>query len=178
MGQSDKEVELKIPLSNKKEIEKTLQMLGAIFISEVKQIDYLFNPPDSHFSQTSEAFRLRHEVSEDLEKAFLTYKGSATFSKIGHKIREEYEVEVSNFSTMKNILEHLHFNVELLVEKVRRTYHLGDIVVAVDSLPFGDFIELEGEANKSQVLRKKLGLGNIEAIKKTYYDLQKEENKI
>lgn len=171
------EVELKLPIINKEDIIEKLIKLGAVFISDTEQTDYLFNPPDSHFAKTGEAFRLRHEKFEKIEKAYITYKGSAKFSSQGHKIRVEYEIEVSDFKKAKQILEALHFQVVKQIKKNRKTYHREDIIVAVDTLAFGTFIELEGDSVKSQKLREALGLGNVEPIKKAYYDLQEEWEK-
>lgn len=82
---------------------------------------------------------------------------------------------------MQHILEGLRFEKKAVVEKIRRTYHLNDLVIAVDSLPFGDFIELEGDAEKSESLRRHLGLGEVESIKIGYIRLheewEKEKNK-
>lgn len=171
------EIELKLPITDKKEIIKKLTQLGAKFISETKQIDYLFNSSYFNFAKKDEAFRLRHEIFPGGEKAYITYKGKARFSKAGHKKRDEYEVEVSDFHKMMQIIESLRFTLALKVEKIRSTYHLNDIIIAVDTLPFGDFLELEGDPAKSQTLRQDLGLANVSAMKKAYYHLQEEWEK-
>ncbi len=174
MVKKNQEVELKLRIESRKEIIEKIEKLGATFISEATQTDYAYNSPVIDFGKTGEAFRLRHEVFGNGKKAYLTYKGSAAFSDEGHKIREEYEVEVSDFLKIKKILEALKFFLVLKVEKVRKTYHLDNVVIAVDALPFGDFVELEGDPVRSQMLRQKLGLADVMPIKKAYYDLQKE----
>jgi len=170
----NKEIELKLPLTNTQDIIDKLISLEAIFISEVTQHDYLYDSPFIDFKKKDEALRLRHEICEENEKVFLTYKGPATFSSEGHKIREEHEVEVSDFAKMQKILKGLRFENTAIVKKIRRTYRVNDIIIAVDSLPFGDFIELEGDAKKSEIVRQKLGLGTVEPIKKGYIFLQME----
>ncbi|HUD44604.1 MAG TPA: class IV adenylate cyclase [Patescibacteria group bacterium] len=175
MTNAPQEVELKLPISNKEEIIKKLENLGAVYISKFKQSDYLFNSDGFFdFAIKDEALRLRLEKSEDEEKVHLTYKGPPSFSAEGHKIRDEYEVVVSDFETTKNILLAIRFKDTALVEKVRTTYHLNDIIVAIDELKFGLFIELEGDAKKSEELRKQLGLGSVTPIKKGYIFLQRD----
>ena len=168
------EVELKLPLVDKKTTLQKLHDLKAVFISEVKQRDYLYNSSFYSFVERDEALRLRHELSGSNEKVYVTYKGPATFSPTGHKIRDEYEVTVSDFIIMKQILEALQFEKAAIVEKVRATYQLDGIMVAIDTLPFGEFIELEGDAQKSERVRHQLGLSTVEPIKKGYIVLQKE----
>ena len=174
MDEKNQEVELKLPLSNKENIIKKLLAFGGLFISEVTQKDYLYDAPLIDFKKKDEALRVRKEIFGNEEKIFLTYKGAATFSPKGHKIREEHEVEVSDFTKMQKILKGLRFENTAIVKKIRRTYHLNDIIIAVDSLSFGDFIELEGDAKKSEIVRQKLGLGTVEPIKKGYIFLQME----
>lgn len=69
MQQDNKEVELKLPVKNKKDIIEKLNKLGAVFISEVRQQDYLYDSPYIDFQKKDEACRLRKEILKKVKKS-------------------------------------------------------------------------------------------------------------
>jgi adenylate cyclase class 2 len=64
------------------------------------------------------------------------------------KVREELEIEVSDFATTAAILERIGFEQRQVYEKYRETFRLGAVEVVLDEMPFGNFVELEGEEEK------------------------------
>jgi adenylate cyclase class 2 len=62
------------------------------------------------------------------------------------RIREELEIVIDNFDTAAAILEKIGFEPRQIYEKYRETFHFRSVEVVLDEMPFGDFIELEGEA--------------------------------
>lgn len=80
--------------------------------------------------------------------ARLTYKGippEEIQSEV--KVREELEIEISDFATTADILTRIGFEEKQVYEKYRETFQLGQVEVVLDEMPFGDFVELEGEEN-------------------------------
>lgn len=80
------------------------------------------------------------------QDARLTFKGDPpdrVESEV--KVREELEIEVSDFETTAAILERIGFEQYQIYEKYRETFILGDVEVVLDEMPFGNFLELEGE---------------------------------
>jgi adenylate cyclase class 2 len=61
------------------------------------------------------------------------------------KVREELEIEVDDFATTALILKRIGFEERQVYEKYRETFQLGDVEVVLDEMPFGNFVELEGE---------------------------------
>ncbi len=61
------------------------------------------------------------------------------------KVREELEIEVSDFATTAVILERIGFERRRVYEKYRETFVLGEVEIVLDELPFGNFVELEGQ---------------------------------
>lgn len=61
------------------------------------------------------------------------------------KVREELEIEVGDFATTAAILERIGFEQRQVYEKYRETFCLGEVEVVLDEMPFGNFVELEGE---------------------------------
>lgn len=76
----------------------------------------------------------------------LTYKGDPMQEVQSEaKVREELEIEVSDFATTAAILERIGFEQRQVYEKYRETFQLIGVEVVLDELPFGNFVELEGE---------------------------------
>ncbi len=74
------------------------------------------------------------------------------------KIFEELEVEVSDFSTMAGILEALGYRPVQVYEKWRETFEMERSQICMDTMPFGEFIEIEGERDAIPELAEQLGL--------------------
>jgi adenylate cyclase class 2 len=113
-----KEIEVKILGIDKEEIEKKLVGLGARKIFDGK-IDALhFDFKDNSLRKKGDPLRLRKFGS----KNFLTFKKK--ISKEKAKIKEETEIEVSDFEDTKKILGILGLNVCRRVKKHRISYGL------------------------------------------------------
>lgn len=61
------------------------------------------------------------------------------------RIRKELEMGVDDFETAAAILEMVGFEQKQVYEKYRETFEFGQVEVVLDELPFGNFVELEGE---------------------------------
>jgi adenylate cyclase class 2 len=86
--------------------------------------------------------RLRQDAA-----ARLTFKGiPAGDGQSEVKAREELEVEVSDFATMALILERIGFRPRQVYEKYREAFHFAGVEALLDEMPFGNFVELEGDA--------------------------------
>jgi adenylate cyclase class 2 len=88
----------------------------------------------------------------------LTFKSEPPFKDDQFKILKEFEVEVSDFDTMEHILKSLGFKEEQVYEKWREIYVFGDTHLCLDTMPYGDFLEIEGTKESIQQLASKIGL--------------------
>jgi adenylate cyclase class 2 len=87
----------------------------------------------------------------------LTYKEEKTVVD-GISSRLEAEVEVSDFTTMELILGKLGYHPHLIYEKYRTTYTLDGAEIVLDELPYGTFVEIEGDKATIESVIKRLGL--------------------
>jgi adenylate cyclase class 2 len=95
--------------------------------------------------------RLRQDT-----RAILTYKGELEQPVESEaRVRQELEMEVEDFDMASAILELVGFEKKQVYEKYRETFELGRVEVVLDEMPFGDFVELEGEEDD---IREKAGL--------------------
>jgi adenylate cyclase class 2 len=75
-----------------------------------------------------------------------------------YKIVNELEVEVSDFATMDQILKTLGFHPEQKYEKWRETFILDQTLFCLDSMPYGDFLEIEGQEKDIRYYASRFGL--------------------
>lgn len=108
--------------------------------------------------------RLRQEA----RGASLTYKGPMRLE--GRmKVREEHETEVGDADATRALLEGLGYEVVKRYQKVRETWRLGGVSIALDHTPIGDFAEFEGESADRVALR--CGFDPDEAERRSYLRL-------
>jgi adenylate cyclase class 2 len=98
--------------------------------------------------------RLRQDT-----RARLTFKGELQQPVESEaRVRKELEMEVEDFETAAAILELVGFEPKQIYEKYRETFELGRVEVVLDDMPFGDFVELEGEEDDIRETARVLGL--------------------
>ena len=139
MTQNKLEQEAKFRINNLKELEKRLKKLGAVEVHKrTLEMNLRFDNADRKFSKEFKVLRLRQD-----HKAHLTYKGPGDPSS-SVASREEIEIEVSDFDTTREFLEALGYQVIVIYEKYRADYHLDNVEVTLDEMPYGTFSEIEG----------------------------------
>lgn len=132
------EIEVKFYLTDMPSFEKRVRSIGASLVRpRTREVNYRFDTPDMALAREHKVLRLRQDNS-----ILLTYKGPATI-KDNVSVRPEVELEVNDFSAATNLLESLGFCMSLKYEKWRTIYQLGDLEIAIDEMPYGNFTELE-----------------------------------
>lgn len=140
MANQGQETEAKFYVLNLAEIEIRVQDLGARLIqSRVLEMNTRFDLPDASLRSESRVLRLRRDT-----EARLTYKSAST-NKQGALSRTEIEFIVEDFETAKQFLEALGYQSIFYYEKYRTTYELNGVLIMLDELPYGNFVEIEGE---------------------------------
>lgn len=138
-----KEIEIKVLGIDRKAVEDRLVSLGAkkVFDDEIHALYYDFT--NTALKNSDCALRLRLEGTKSILslKKFVESKEA--------KIREEHEVEVSDFNTMKYLLEALGLNVWLEMKKHRTSYEFRGVHFEIDEYHdaynyIPQFLEIEG----------------------------------
>jgi adenylate cyclase class 2 len=133
------ELEVKFLISDLGKIEQRVQQLGGIVTQKrILERNSRFDTSDYSLTQEFRVLRLRMDTA-----ARLTYKGPAQDCN-GARLRTEIEFVVGNFEKAQSFLEALGYRVILIYEKFRTVYDFQSVHVAIDELPYGNFIELEG----------------------------------
>jgi adenylate cyclase, class 2 len=121
-----REIEVKILDIDRGSIEKKLVSLGAKKVFEGILEAYYFDYNDIRLRKAGKSLRLRKEN----DRTLLTLKQKVHDKKF--KIRNEYEIELSNFNKTKQILGLLGLHISSGIKKKRTAYSLGEIHLEID----------------------------------------------
>src|SRR5690349_7756571 len=174
------EIEAKFYVQDLKKIEARIRELDARLIQpRVLETNIRFDLPDSRLRSKGQVLRLRQDT-----EAKLTYKDSGK-SEHGVINRTEIEFTVSDFDKAKLFLEALGYQKFFTYEKYRTTYllesdsllsnvheqahGLQSCHIMFDKMPYGDFVEIEGENNEAiHAVTKQLNLDLSASISMSY----------
>ncbi len=183
MSDRGQETEAKFYVLHLDQITTRIQKLQARLIQQrVLETNLRFDLPDASFHSTGRVLRLRRDT-----KARLTYKGAGQ-NKSGVLDRQEIEFVVDDFEKARQFLEALGYRQTMVYEKYRTTYilesdsllsenqkrasGLQSCQIMLDALPYGDFVEIEGETlDQIQSMAVKLNLDWNAAIETSYTGL-------
>ncbi len=167
MSDRGQETEAKFYVLHFDQITMRLQELQAHLIQpRVLETNLRFDLPDNSFRSSGRVLRLRRDTESKL-----TYKG-ASQNRSGVLDRQEIEFVVGDFEKARQFLEALGFRQTMFYEKYRATYEFDDLSIMLDELPYGDFVEIEGEdVEQIQKLAAKLHLEWSAAIETSYTGL-------
>ena len=157
------EVEVKLHTPDLAAVRGALEAAGATLLKpRLFERNVRYDSEDGMLSAQGIVLRLRQD-----EAVKLTYKADASMER-GIVTRFEAEVEVSDYETMDVILRRLGYEVALVYEKYRTTYELDGAEVVLDELPFGNFSEIEGDAETIERVVEALGLGECRRMSGSY----------
>lgn len=109
-------------------------------------------------------------------RGLFTYKERGASESAVKRHREE-ETAVADPEALAAILDALGYRPALVYEKRRSTWRVGGAEVVLDELPFGLFVEIEGEEEVIHEVEALLGLGGAEAEHAPYPELTMREGR-
>lgn len=168
MSDSNQEIEAKFYVTDLRKIETRLQKLGAHLLHpRILESNIRFDLPDARLRSEHRVLRLRRDT-----EVRLTYKDPSQNER-GVLSRREIEFKVEDFDKARQFLEALGYQPIFYYDKYRTVYGLqvAEVLVYVmlDELPYGTFVEIEGETLESiQTASNALDLNWDTAIGKSY----------
>lgn len=174
----------------KKEIKKEIEVKIELTPEEFRNLAGNFN--NAHFERTFGYFKEdfsnikegifpRIKYVESKNKDILLTVKRKTEDNVHFFEREEMEVKLKegeNIETLRKILKSLGFSKEIIFEKKRKSVFKDDIVISFDELPFGFFVEFEGEPETINKYLDEFHLANRPRITKAYLGLWEDYRKI
>lgn len=146
------EIEVKFFLPDSNAVRENILKLGARSLGRFFEANIRFEDRDKSLIKKNALLRLRKD-----NRVTLTYKSEPELDDLNFKIFRELEVEVSDFDVMESILTSLGFCAEQVYEKWRETLVLQNTHFCIDNMPFGTFLEIEGNRESIPDMARKLG---------------------
>jgi len=147
------EIEVKFYLEDIEGMRRNLLELGVESKGRVFETNIRYEDNQISLIQKKTLLRLRKD-----EKTTLTFKSVPKTKSRDFKVFNELEVEVDDMATMGQILEALGFHPEQKYEKWRETLVLERTKMFLDRMPYGDFLEIEGQPQDIKNWIARLGL--------------------
>ena len=161
------ETEVKIRVESVVDFIGHVLSQGATRISERSLEDnILFDFPDDRLKLSHCILRVRSVDG----RGILTYKGAPQPDVI-FKSREELETGLENPETAIEIFGRIGMKQGFRYQKYRQVFSLGDVHLAVDETPIGNYAELEGMEDDIMNLAEKLGIAKERFINRSYHAL-------
>lgn len=138
-----KEIEVRHVLKNKVELMKWLNG-NAVPCKKSHQIDTYYDNKYHSFVTDTEHIYKWLRIREEDGKMTINYKHWLPEGQVKRTYCDEYESIIQSPEDVKKILEHLGFEVFIVVDKTRHTWKLDDVEIAIDTVSeLGDYIEVE-----------------------------------
>jgi adenylate cyclase, class 2 len=183
-GRTNREIEIKLRISDLPEVFRSLRRLGAAPRGRVLERNTLYDTPDSDFRRRGWLLRLRTETPAKsplaragVRRAVLTFKAPPcpkprrSSGHTRYKERLEREVVVSRPHRWPKLLASLGLHPGFRYEKYRTELRLDGLHVCLDETPVGIFLELEGAPAAIDRVAEMLAYAPKDYIQSTYWDL-------
>lgn len=158
----EKEIKLLINLQKVKEIlnNPTFKLEKSGFQRTTRR-----DTEDLTFEKQNTFIRTREDNKNIITVKRKTHNNTEVFE------REEFETEIDDIEVMNSILEILGLTKTWIMEKYRIQGQYDNVTITLDELPFGIYMEIEGEEEDIVEVANQLGLNLEGKITVTYWDL-------
>ncbi len=164
MSENGLEIEAKFYISQLDHMSARLQRLQARLIQpRVLETNLRYDLPDGGLRAKGQVLRLRRDT-----ETRLTFKSSSQEQR-GVLSRQEIEFVVEDYEKARQFLEALGYQEVIVYEKYRTTFELDAALIMLDELPYGNFLEIEGESvEQIQAVAATLDLNWDTAVRTSY----------
>jgi adenylate cyclase class 2 len=161
------EREIKLYIKNLPALAERLRLCGGELIQpRVYEKNIRLDTADAKLQQARKLLRLRQD-----DQVRVTFKENAHLED-GVITRTEIEFGVTDLDAVQKLFEGLGYYQAIVYEKYRSTYRLGDVLVMLDELPIGNYVEIEAPNNiLIEGMVQMLGLDGSKAIQTNYLGL-------
>lgn len=160
------EIEVKFHITAIKPLRDNILAMGATRCGRVFETNIRFEDASKSLKKQGILLRLRKD-----DRILLTFKSSLSRPDTQFKIHRELEVEVGDFHICHSILEGLGFHPEQAYEKWRETFVLNSTKLLIDTMPYGVFLEIEGQKSHIRNIADRLGLEWEERVLLNYLEI-------
>jgi adenylate cyclase class 2 len=176
----EREIKFAVP-----SLDPVVERLHGLDVAQAQRIgtevehNYVLDTPQDELKARDERLRIR-EI-EGRPGVLVTWKGPAS-TRSGVRRREERQFHADDRDACVAVLSNLGLRPVRAYDKIRTSWHLEDLIVCLDTLPFGSFVEIEftaavSEDSEAVTLErgvKLLGLEGAPRIQASYARLQQD----
>ena len=167
MNTQNEEIEVKFVLDDLAAMRQRVMDMGAVLKTpRTYENNVTYDTADSRLRQGGRLLRLRRD-----RRNVLTYKEPLPHEDADFKVRQEFEVEVSDFAQAQAIVEKLGFATSMRYEKYRETFAYESAEIVLDELPVGTFMEIEATREQIRSITAALGLDFATRLRGSYGDI-------
>jgi len=163
---SSVEIEVKFYLPDAAQTRARILSQGPIRRGRLHEINLRFDRPGGRLREKSILLRLRKD-----DRIRLTVKLPPEQPGGDFKIHREFETQVASFEGTIQILEALGYEKKQMYEKWRETFVWDRCLLCMDQMPYGDFLEIEGPAEKIRPAAERLGFDWRQRILSNYLEM-------
>jgi len=154
---------------------EALHELGASCVSSYFEDNIIYDDERSSLRNSEKVLRIRKGDRTTLTlKIPAPPREAVDPGESKYKVREEYEIEISDFETAEKIVSELGFHKSFRYQKNREVFTVGSTSVLLDHTPIGEYIEIEGDRNSTETIAGELNLSLDEGITENYMTLYAE----
>lgn len=167
------ETEIKFSLQDPAAMRSQLLALGAASFGTHFEVNLRLDDETHSLTARGIVLRLRSSERAGETHHLLTVKTPKPRPEPGAGItaRREIEVDLDDGQAMAAALEVLGFAPVWVYEKRRETFRLGETEIVLDEMPFGWFMEIEGETQDIQRICSDLGLDPADGLPMSYAEI-------
>ncbi len=165
-----REIEIKLPFADANEARRRLGLAGAVAkFPRGFEDNRVYDNAERSFSRDWRLLRLRSTRGRHI----LTYKHPPERSEEGtrYKVRMEHETEIANLEGIQEILRAIGYEEIWRYQKQRQRYELDGVILELDEMPFGVYLELEGAPADIDRVAAALSFSRDDYIQATYREL-------
>ena len=169
---SNLEIEIKLPVKDpEKMARQVVQASAEPAADRVFEDNHVLDFPDGRLRQSRVMLRLRLVDGGGL----VTVKTEVA-DQGNYKVRQETETRVADGAGLLATLQAAGFATIYRYQKYRRLFRCGDLVITLDELPLGNFLELEGDPGDIDRFAGRLGFTRHDYINETYRTLHQRQH--
>ena len=167
LNERNEEIEVKFVVDDAADMRRRVVDLGAtVKAPRTYETNITFDTAEGRLRRAGRLLRLRRD-----RRNVLTYKEPAAREDADFKVRNEFEVEVSDFAQARAIVEGLGFAAAMRYEKYRETFSYQGAEILLDELPVGNFMEIEATREEIRSIAAALGLDFSTRLRGSYGDI-------
>lgn len=167
LNMQTEEIEVKFILDDLAAMRRRVVDMGAVLrIPRTYENNVTYDTAEGRLRQDGRLLRLRRD-----RRNVLTYKEPLPHEDADFKVRQEFEVEVSDFAQAQSIVERLGLTASMRYEKYRETFTYEGAEIVLDELPVGNFMEIEATREQIRSITAALGLDFATRLRGSYGDI-------